>query len=159
MKKEIKELFVRMDDAEVVEFLEERFKHFVDYFNNVYEMVISAEANRRFLDMGKISIEEYQDRMMRLDSSRRSAHEVAIAACAQINRQCDRVNLPHICPDTTDRYVIADFIGTFVYNIYEEEITKVISMDQAIDAARKNGSTYSAAEIEKVKEEDYELAR
>lgn len=151
-----------MDDTEVVEFLEERFKYFVNYFNTVYEMVISAEANHRFLDMGKISIEEYQDRMMRLDSSRRSAHEVAIAACKQINRQCDAVNLPHICPDTDDRYLIADFVGSFVYNIYEEEISKNISIDEAIEKARasKNheNNQYVPEEIEKIKEVEDDLS-
>lgn len=147
---------------EDIEFIEDRFKKFVNYFNAVYDMVISSEANKALLSMDRISIEEFQDRIKKADESRRIFHDSAIAACNQINRLCDNVNLPHICPDTNDRYIIADFIGSFVYNIYEEEISKNISIDEAIENARTSkkheNNQYAPKEIEKIKEVENDLS-
>ena len=66
---------------------------------------------------------------------RRNAHNSAIDACSIINRLCDIYGCDHICPDTNDRYIIADFIGSFVYNVYLEGQGNK-TFDQVVEAAR-----------------------
>ncbi|MBO4847015.1 MAG: DUF3232 domain-containing protein [Lachnospiraceae bacterium] len=146
MKQEIKNLFdavSKQENAEdakfITEFITDSASTFVSYFNTVYRDVLQAQAFRSLLDMGRIDREDYIFRIQENDNLRRKAHDVAIDACAQINRQCDRYGLPHICPEKdANRTEIAEFIGDFVCEFYQDGIkSKQNSMDQAIDYAQK----------------------
>ena len=89
--------------------------------------------------MGRISQEDFEFRITQSDSLRRSIHDVAIDACKQLNRLCDAYSVERFCPEeSADRHQVADFIGTFVYNIYEDGQGNR-SMDKSIEDARKKG--------------------
>ncbi|MCR5670741.1 MAG: hypothetical protein K6G10_07015 [Butyrivibrio sp.] len=117
-------------------FVAERLSTFTGYFNSVYNDVIASETSRILRDTGRIDQEEFEFRLTRSDASRRSAHNLAIDACTQLNRLCDNFHVPKFCPETDDRHVIADFIGKFVSELYQEG-QRAPSIDQAIENARK----------------------
>lgn len=126
---------------EVIDFVISRLDTFPAYFDAVYKDVLSLESDTMLRNSGLIDQEQFAFRRESIDATRKMKHDVAISACNQINRQCDAYGVPHICPDIDmdhlDRTMVADFIGTFVYNTYEQGIGQV-SMDKAIDVAREN---------------------
>lgn len=168
-----KELFDKImennqDDPEngefIINFVYERTGKFVNYFNKVYEDTAGTTRDRTLFAAGRLSQEDLQYNIERRDSARRSAHEMAIAACQQINRQCQANGIPNICPDTSDRYEIANFIGDFIQDVYQEGIgkgkeqekeTKGNSLDDAFAFAKEKYASYKAsAESVKTKMEE-----
>ncbi len=135
----------------LVDFVAERLNAFTNYFNSVYNNVIMSEMSTRLRDSGRITQEEFERRLVNSDKTRRYAHETAIDACHQLNRLCDSCNVPKFCPDTDDRYVIADFIGEFVSEIYQEGQSK--TLDKAIDKAEKENRSGEQA-YKKLTKED-----
>ncbi|MBQ7424878.1 MAG: DUF3232 domain-containing protein [Lachnospiraceae bacterium] len=137
----VKAISVKETDKEefdyMMQFVGERLQSFTNYFNNVYNDVIASEVNRVLRDTGRIDQDEFEYRITKSDKMRRASHEVAISACAQLNRLCDRYEVPQFCPVTTDRHEIADFIGGFVSEIYQEG-QRAPSLDVAIENARKS---------------------
>lgn len=118
--------FVRDDLQEV----DERLDTFREYFNAVYNHVLGSESTRFNFNAGYIDAEKMRDQITRLDSERRSAHDRAIDSCAILNRMCDMYKVKHICPEVEkdfsgkvlNREEIADFVGQFVYNVYQRGI-------------------------------------
>lgn len=52
--------------------------------------------------------------MANVDNERRSKHNAAIDACNQLNRLCERYDIPRICNiDTNNRAEVADFAAHF----------------------------------------------
>lgn len=126
---------------EDMEFFVERLNMFVNYFNVVYDYVVSEEVNRALYDMDRISREDLIFRLENKDQKRRLVHETAISACAQINRLCDMYHVPQFCPVTQDRYEIAEFIGQFTHDIYQSNISltkyRQNVMDEVVNIAKE----------------------
>lgn len=74
---------------EDLEFVEDQFDAFRKYFNAVYEDVCAGETAKVFLSSGRWTTEQYQDKIVSLDQSRRMAHDRAVDACKILNRMCD----------------------------------------------------------------------
>lgn len=123
------------DVAYLTDFIVERLESFTNYFNAVYRDVVMAEFSNELRNAGRITQEDYEYRRTVTDRARRMAHDVAIDSCKQLNRLCQKYDVPAICPTEDDRYKVADFIGSFVYNIYQEGIGPQ-SLDKSIETAR-----------------------
>lgn len=138
------------DVNDTVDFLYERMEKFTLYFNTVYRAVIRSEISNELRAGGLLTQEDYQTRIMTDDRDRRIAHDSAIDACRQINRLCDRYNEKRICPETDDRYVIADYIGRFVYEVYQKgqsqtrnvDLSKSNVIDDIIENAKMRASMH-----------------
>lgn len=153
MKNNIESLFKSIaekesgeDLNETVDFVNEALNSFTHYFNVVYKDYLQGQLNRNLYEMGKIDREELVYRIEKNDAMRRTAHDVAIGKCNQLNRLCDRYGVERFCPgEEADRTEIAEFIGKFVYNFYQEGLgknDKLIenepkSLDEAIEHAKK----------------------
>lgn len=129
--------------ADDLKFVDDQMDRFRDYFNKVYEHVVGSESTRLMLSAGRIEIEKYQDRIMKLDGNRKHAHNMAIDACNKLNRLCDAYNIDHFCPEviastdgkqTMNRGKIADFVGKFMYETYQRGRNKA---DLEIEAVMK----------------------
>lgn len=125
-EKEPNQEFVEEDLREI----DERLDTFRGYFNAVYNHVLGSESARFSFNAGYIDAEKMRDRITELDSDRRRAHDRAIDSCAILNRMCDIYEVKHICPEVEkdfsgkvlNREEIADFVGQFVYNVYQRGI-------------------------------------
>lgn len=168
-----------------IDFVNERFDKFRKYFNAVYEHVYGSSTALTLIHGGMMSVEKYQDKVMRLDRNRKEAHDMAIKACAQINRQCDMYGLDHLCPEVeidtrdgnkcTNRDEIGDFVGRYMYSVFQQgredrnmepieidDNTKYgnrsaidISYDMAREAGRNPESAYSSDDIDQDAYEDF----
>lgn len=125
----------KQDFAEMVEFIANDLDAFTNYFNKVYNDVIGSEVNKTLRACGRIEQEEYEFRVLQADRLRRSAHNRAIDACSQLNRLCERFDVPKFCPESSDRHVIADFVGRFVSEVYQQGISPK-DLDHAIEDAK-----------------------
>lgn len=64
--------------------------------------------------------QELRDKIANLDTSRKLAHESAIANLTMLNRICDAYGTERIADiDTKDRYQVADFVGQYCAEVYE----------------------------------------
>lgn len=92
--------------------------------------------------------EEFRDKVQDLDFARRTAHEAAIASCSKLNRICNQYNVKPFCPQTVDRYEIADFCGQVSMEFYLEGIGKdTKNIDQVIEAMQQSNKTISFKSI------------
>lgn len=131
-------------------FTYERAGKFVIYFNRVYDDVLGSQMDRALFAGGALSQEDLQTRTMKRDSDRRSAHDMAISACEQINRFCKVNGVPNICPETTDRYEVAEFIGRFVQDVYQEGIRdKSLEKDLACKTGHSLDDAFAYANAKK----------
>ena len=115
---------------EDISFVNERFDKFRKYFNAVYEHVYGSSTALTLVHGGMMTPEAYQDMVVNLDGKRKHAHDMAISACEQINRQCDMYGLEHLCPEVevdpinkekcVNRGEIADFVGRYVYSVFQQ---------------------------------------
>lgn len=113
-----------------IAFVNERFDTFRKYFNAVYKHVYGSSIALTMVHGGRMEVEEYQDKVMKYDADRKSAHNMAIAACNQINRQCDMYGIEHLCPEVefdpinnekcVNRGEIADFVGRYMYSVFQQ---------------------------------------
>lgn len=113
-----------------IQFINERFDSFRKYFNAVYEHVYGGSTALTLVHGGMMSTEKYQDYVMNLDKNRKIMHDRAIDSCAQLNRQCDMYGLEHLCPEVefdqinnqkcVNRGEIADFVGRYVYSVFQQ---------------------------------------
>lgn len=93
------------EDVEVVDLIVDRMNKLGDYVESVYMMEVTLPT-LRFRYEG----DEYREKVMALDSRRRSAHEMAISATTQLTRWAKIVGAePMFAGDLDDRYEIADF--------------------------------------------------
>lgn len=109
----------------------------------MYEDICAGETAKVFLLSGRWTIEQYQDKIVSLDQSRRMAHDRAVDACKILNRMCDMHKVEHICPDKYDRATVADYVGNVMQEYYQEGLSKQrekdkqTSLDKAFDNAKK----------------------
>lgn len=85
---------------------------FGDYVSAVYDMEARLAVGRFRLDG-----DELTDLMIRLDKSRRTAHDAAIGMATAINRLSDAAGVDHLCPPAGSR---REEIGEFCLKIVEE---------------------------------------
>lgn len=92
-------------DQDLLKSIDMLFGRFEDYVNTIYNM-------ERLLPILKFRYEgqEYRDHVMDLDSSRRSAHEAAMASCRTINRICESVGLEHMFAEYDERSFYTDML-------------------------------------------------
>ena len=133
LKKAIMEQMKDSDDLrDVLSFVDDQVDQFRKYFNAVYRHVVGGEAVRLLNMSGYMDKETMCSRIMDLDESRKRAHDAAISACSTLNRMCDRFGVEKFCPEVerdatgkeTNRGEIADFVGKYVYNVYQRGIHK-----------------------------------
>lgn len=150
IKRFVKAVTEQETDSDEIAFYLETFEEkaytFSRYCMAVYKMEIRMPVVRT-LYAG--DIERLQESIMAMDERRRIAHEAAISACAVINRLCDRFDQPRMCPETEDRYEIADFVGRFVYEVYLNGISgRVNGVDELTSVMRdENISTIPHRDI------------
>ena len=113
-----------------IAFVNERFDAFRKYFNAVYKHVYGSSIALTMVHGGRMEVEDYQNKEVKYDADRKSAHDMAIAACDQINRQCDMYGIDHLCPEVeydpvnnkkcVNRGAIADFVGRYMYSVFQQ---------------------------------------
>ena len=124
----ITNLLDRIDNDRIKQGLERQFNSFPRYVLAVYEMQIGTTFAKEMYEGADL-----RSKISELDRKRRIAHNAAIDACNVINRQCDKFGVPHICTDKTDnRYAVADFVGSFVSDVYFEGIN-ARTMDEIVE--------------------------
>ncbi len=123
------------EDRELIlDAIEQKSSSFVKYVEAVYNMELTTP-----IIYAKYDGAELRDKIENLDHRRRICHDSAISACAFFNRQCEYYNIEKFCPETTDRYIIADFIGEFVNEVYLAGTReRVKSMDDMIKVAKED---------------------
>lgn len=97
------------DDA--YDTLERIFMAFVDYANCVIRMQVMVPIWRN-----RYEGEDLRDKIQEIDHTRRIYHEAAISSLVKLNRLCKMHGLPvYSDTDTSDRYAVADFVGTWIW--------------------------------------------
>lgn len=126
------------DDA--YDTLERALVSFPDYANTVIRMQIMMPIWRNRYDG-----EELRDRISDIDSTRHIRHEAAISGISVLNRLSRIYGLePFADIDTNDRYAVADFVGSYISEIYEDGTKH--SMDSLTKDSTKEYPTKHIAE-------------
>lgn len=136
------------DDLNIVD---DSMQAFGNYVNNVY-----MQNCRQTIIYARYEGEELREMIQALDASRRNAHEGAIVACAQLNRLCTEFyDCPVFCPDTQDRYVVADFCAQVAVEFYLDGIGKdKDNIDTVVSAMKENDEQVRTKSVVKEIEED-----
>ena len=133
---QLKQAIINNDNPEYIEddleFVDDNVDAFRKYFNAVYEHVEGSAGQQLLFNSGLITGEQLKDRIMKYDADRRSAHNKAIDACAKLNRLCEQYNIEKFCPEiqydkdgkAINRAEVADFVGKYVYDVYQRGIHK-----------------------------------
>lgn len=100
--------------------------NFVGYTNSVYMAETTMMMNR----FRNVDVQEYQEAVSRTDTSRRNAHEAAIASTNMLNRICDSVGVDRVYDGPDDRIAIGDFCGQIVNEFFEDRSGRTISRDE-----------------------------
>lgn len=116
MQKQNFEPFFDGDKEDAYDTIANAMSSFVDYQNHVINMsIVQPIIYQRYEGA------EIRDKVMELDSTRKIKHDAAIANANMLNRICEGYGIaPMVNVDTKDRYAVADFIGQFCSEIYEE---------------------------------------
>lgn len=102
------------DKEEALDFVSQRLTAFPNYANVVIREQILTPIWRVNLEG-----QDLRDRIMEMDQRRRSSHENAIASLNGLNRMCERLGIGKFADiDTTDRHAVADFVGDYVSEMY-----------------------------------------
>lgn len=110
------------DSDAALDFVGDKLEKFPNYANIVIRQQI-------MLPIWKVRYEgeEFRDKVKDIDVSRRYAHESAISSVTILNRFSKKLGLePFADIDTTDRYAVADFIGQYIGEVYNQGIGKNI---------------------------------
>lgn len=108
---------------------------FLSYFNTVYKEDVFARRSNMLLTTGRLTGEEIRDKRVEFDKSRTMAHNACISAVSFINRLCDNeYKFEKFLPEIPEnfkydekspiRYEIADMVGNFVQEAYQNGIKK-----------------------------------
>lgn len=93
---------------------------FVTYANTVIRMTVMIPIWRN-----RFEGSDLRDKIQGIDAARRANHEAAISSIAMLNRIMKAHGLePFAEIDVTDRYQVADFVGAFISEIYEDGKSK-----------------------------------
>ncbi len=129
------------DRMSMLDFFDERVRYMADYVQAVCDHSMGTNRAYAMMQGGVLDPENYRERVMALDRNRKIKHDVAMDGMNQINRLCDMYKMPHICPDSSDRYVKANFCAAVTNELFMsgtardektiEAVTKVFSGDTA----------------------------
>lgn len=144
--KQLVEAMKKQDDDykyEDLEMLNYNMASFGEYVKTVYYQNYSMPIKYAMYEG-----EDLREAIENMDKSRRIKHEAAIAACSQINRECDRLNVPRFCPETDDRYIVADFCAQVSVEFFLDGIGKSVdTIDNVIKAMAKNGINVKIVDV------------
>lgn len=106
------------DKAEALDFVASQLEKFPNYANIVIQQQIMQP-----IWYNRFEGQELRDHIEGIDSNRRIAHESAIASVNILNRTCSKLGLDKFADiDTTDRHAVADFVGQYVNQLYNNGI-------------------------------------
>lgn len=111
------EMFDR-NKEEALDFVSQRLTAFPNYANVVIREQILTPIWR--VNLGG---QELRDQIMSMDQRRHSSHENAIASLNGLNRMCESLGMGRFADiDTDDRHAVADFVGDYVNELYNNGI-------------------------------------
>ena len=114
------------DEEEAYDTVSQSLDSFTNYANTVIRQQTMLP-----IYYARYDGEELRDKVTNLDTRRRYAHDNAIGNLNMLNRISDRLGLePFADIDTSDRYKVADFIGKFVNETYNNGIGR--TFDEAV---------------------------
>ena len=120
--------------------IEEQMSCFADYVDVVYRQSVLTPIWRARYDG-----ETLREMLANIDRKRRNYHESAIAACSQINRMCKIYGTPEFCPNTENRYEIADFCAQITMMFYLDGLHKdAKNIDTVINAIKESNTTINS---------------
>lgn len=97
-------------------YLERSMSCFPAYVTSVFNME-TLMPTLRF----RLEPEDYREKVMELDRSRKRFHDSAIDAINGINRMCDKCGVePFFAGDTSDRNAVAEFCGEVVEDVFKK---------------------------------------
>lgn len=121
------------DKNEAMDFLSLQLMAFPKYANIVIKEQIMTPIWRN-----RYEGQDFRDRVQDIDSKRRICHENAISATNVLNRLSKNLNLPAFADvDVTDRHAVAEFVGGFVNEVYNNGIGNTFD-----DATYQKSSEY-----------------
>lgn len=124
------------DDA--MDFLSRQLIAFPKYANIVIKEQIMTPIWRN-----RCEGQDLRDRIQDMDSKRRICHENAISATNILNRLSKNLNLPAFADiDTADRHAVAEFVGGFVNEMYNNGIGNTFD-----DATYQKSSEYDEGKM------------
>lgn len=116
MKEQNFKIFFEGNADDAYDTMTDAMGSFVEYQNHVINMGVTQPTIHARYKGQKI-----RDKLEDLDKTRKIKHDAAIANASMLNRICDNYGVERIVPiDTNDRYAVADFIGDFCTEVYEE---------------------------------------
>lgn len=143
MVKEFKSLLQAISKSETIykeddlQFVEDNMSAFPEYVDAVYRQTVLTP-----IYYARYEGEELRDAVKEMDYKRRICHESAIAACSQLNRICEEYHVTPFCPNTQDRYEIADFCAQITTAFYLDGLNKdAKDIDNVISEMKKMGKT------------------
>ncbi len=114
------------DKEEAFDFVRGALEAFPDYANVVIKEQVMIPIWQRTCEG-----DEFRDNMQSIDRRRHDAHENAICSMDMLNRTNERLGLkPFFDIDTSDRYAVADTVGQYVCEMYNEGNGK--TLDDAV---------------------------
>lgn len=97
-------------------------------FNEYYNFLVMQPTRITSLSL-RYEGEDYRDAVQKLDSDRKSKHDVAIGKVTQLNRQCENMKLGKFAEiDTSDREAVANFIAGFCAEAINRQTTGIDDM-------------------------------
>lgn len=106
------------DEEEAYDTVSQSLDSFTNYANSVIRQQTMLP-----IYYARYDGEDLRERVSNLDTRRRYAHDNAIGNLNMLNRISDKLGLePFADIDTEDRYKVADFIGKFVSETYNNGI-------------------------------------
>lgn len=146
--KKLKETNYAMFDGnkdEALDFIGEQLNAFPNYANTVINQQILTP-----IIYAREEGENLRDKIQDLDNKRRLAHESAINSVNILNRLSKNLGLePFADIDTTDRYIVADFVGQYVSQIYQSGQGKTLD-----DVTLQKRESYTKKSKERLAELD-----
>ena len=133
------------DSEDAYDLIGECLTSFPEYANAVVRMEVLMPVYQERYDG-----QEFRDHVTQLDNTRRTYHNAACSSIGILNRICEQHGLePFADIDVNDRYQVADFVGQFVAEIYEDRSAK--GMDDLV--ANRTTREYTANKIRRQLEE------
>lgn len=131
--------------------LEDRLTIFPQYAN-----VIIREQVMMPIWRNRCEPEEFRQNCMDIDRQRKHTHDAAIDSVNILNRMSKALGLePYADVDTNDRYAVADFIGNFVNEVYNDGIKGGIDT-----AVKEKTADYDTKKVgERLRRLDADIAR
>lgn len=97
-------------------------------FNEYYNFLVMQPTRITSLSL-RYEGQDYRDAVQKLDSDRKSKHDVAIGKVTQLNRQCENMKLGKFAEiNTTDREAVANFIASFCAEAINRQTTGIDDM-------------------------------